>query len=223
MRHDMRNAVGIGRGYLTMLLGHYDDLSPEQRARVVEGVARAFDRLDEFTRRVLIDEKLLTHDDVLQRGPVAVADVAGEIRRAYPVVSVVVEPSVPECVVADPVLLREAVDNLVANALVAAPDRTAVTVTLRGPALRIEVHDCGEGPTEADRAVLFTRYGLTERSLRTQPRGLGLGLAIVARVVAAHGGTYGVDTGEGTTFWIELPVSPEGEMSPVRHDQDPPS
>ena len=56
MRHDMRTRVGIGKGYVTMLRTHHDAMTPAQREMALAGIADAFDRLDEFTRRVLLDE-----------------------------------------------------------------------------------------------------------------------------------------------------------------------
>ena len=215
MRHDMRTRVGIGKGYITMLLGHYDAMSPEQRASALRGIGDAFDRLDEFSRRILMDEKLEALGPVAQCGEVPVASLLDGVRRAFPDVDVDVADSVPETVVVDPVMVREILDNLVANAVVAAPPGTPVTLRVAG-GLRFEVHDAGDGVTEADRAVLFRRFGRTERSRRTQAPGMGLGLSNVRRMVEAHGGTYGVELGDGTSFWVDLPVSPNGVLSPER-------
>ena len=216
MRHDLRTRVGIGDGYLSLLLTHHDALTPEQRAAALHGLAEAFARLAAFGRRVLMDEKLETREVRPERGDVAVAALLAPARAAYPGVVVTVAPEVPETVHLDPVLVREVLENLLDNAVAAAPEGTEVTlrVLARDGALRVEVRDEGDGVTEADRAVLFQRYGRTERSRREGKPGMGLGLSIVRRLVEAHGGTYGVATGGGTTFWFELPVSPPGPASP---------
>lgn len=206
MRHDMRTRVGIGKGYITMLLAHYDRMTPDQRAAALRGIDDAFDRLDEFSRRVLMDEKLEVAGPVAQRGEVPVAELLRPAVAAYPEVVVETAPDVPECVHVDPVMVRELLDNLLANARVAAPQDTPVTLRVSG-ALRVEVRDAGDTIAESDVPVLFERYGRTEHSRRTQAPGLGLGLSIVRRMVEAHGGTYGVDLGEGTAFWVELPAA----------------
>lgn len=205
MRHDMRTRVGIGKGYITMLLTHFDRMTAEQRAAALRGIDDAFDRLDEFSRRVLTDEKLEVVGPVAQRGDVPVAAMLEPVVRAYPEVVVETAPDVPENVCVDPVMVRELLDNLLANARTAAPPGTPVTLRVSG-ALRIEVHDAGDTITEADLPLLFERYGRTLHSRLTQSPGLGLGLSIVRRMVEAHGGTYGVELGEGTTFWAELPA-----------------
>jgi two-component system sensor histidine kinase BaeS len=116
-----------------------------------------------------------------------------------------VDPSAPEGVHADGWMLREVLENLVSNAVAVAPEGTAVTLSVTGEdgSVRFAVHDRGPGFTEADLAVLFGRYALTERSRASRGHGLGLGLSIVRRLVEAHGGTYGAtsDAG-GTTVWV---------------------
>jgi signal transduction histidine kinase len=206
MRHDMRTRVGIGKGYITMLLAHYDRMTPDQRAAALRGIDDAFDRLDEFSRRVLMDEKLEVVGPVAQRGEVPVASLLGPVAAAYPEVVVETAPGVPETAYVDPVMVRELLDNLLANAVTAAPAGTPVTLRLSG-ALRIEVHDAGTSITEEDVPLLFERYGRTAHSRAAQSPGLGLGLSIVRRLVEAHEGTYGVRLGEGTTFWVDLPVA----------------
>lgn len=216
MRHDMRTRVGIGKGYVAMLLAHYDRMTPEQRAMALTGLGEAFDRLDEFSRRVLLDEKIATHDVVAHRADVPLATLVDAARAACAGIEVEIARGTPETLHIDPVLARDIVDNLVANARTAAPEGTAVTLRLRCDrgALRIEVHDEGAGVTEDDRAVLFTRYGRTGQAREAGSPGLGLGLWIVRRLVEAHGGRYGVELDEGTTFWVELPVSPNAVLSP---------
>lgn len=216
MRHDMRTRVGIGKGYVAMLQAYFDKMTPEQRATALIGLGEAFDRLDEFARRVLLDEKIQTHDTVPQRGEVPLSTFVDAARAAYPAVVVEVGPDAPETAYVDPVMVRDVVDNLVANARAAAPPGTDVVLRIGGGdgSLRVEVHDEGDVVTEADREVLFTRYGRTAHGMEKHTPGLGLGLFIVARLVEAHGGSYGVELGDGTTFWVELPVSPNGVRSP---------
>ena len=215
MRHDLRTRVGIGNGYVSMLLEHHDALTPEQRAAALHGLAEAFARLDTFGRRVLMDEKLATREVRAEPGEVAVDALLGPVRTAFPRVVVTVAADVPETVCVDSLLVREVLDNLLDNARSAAPPGTAVTLRLlaAGTGVRFEVRDEGDGIGAADLPVLFQRYGRTERSRRLGTAGMGLGLSIVRRLVEAHGGTCGVETGEGTTFWFELPVSPAGPPS----------
>jgi signal transduction histidine kinase len=106
---------------------------------------------------------------------------------------------------ADPTRLRQALDNLVANALVhAAGDEVVVGAALEGGRVLLSVSDRGDGIPSDEQARIF------ERGVRldeTRP-GSGLGLAITKAIAEAHGGTLTVQSepGRGSTFTIALPV-----------------
>ena len=104
--------------------------------------------------------------------------------------------------------LRQVVTNLVTNALTHTPAGTPVSVSLEvtpgqdGDPDRVllAVADQGPGMTEADRAKVFERFYRADPSRTRSAGGSGLGLSIVAALVAAHGGRVGVQSapGEGT-------------------------
>jgi signal transduction histidine kinase len=96
-------------------------------------------------------------------------------------------------------LLREAVDNLVANAVTAAGGATLKV--LGGN--RFEVCDTGPGIPADELPTVWDQYVRTSRSVAAREAGLGLGLSIVRRVMELHGGTYGAESAPGgTTFWV---------------------
>ena len=105
----------------------------------------------------------------------------------------------------DPERLRQAVDNLIANALGHSPPGGVVTVTARNTrgAVVIGVADEGEGIPADDLGRVF------EPGVRlTDGRpGSGLGLAVVRAIAQAHGGEVEVDSapGQGATFRLVLP------------------
>ncbi|WP_296603332.1 HAMP domain-containing sensor histidine kinase [Nocardioides sp.] len=107
---------------------------------------------------------------------------------------------------ADAVRLRQAVANLVANAVRHTPP--GGRVTLRGIPGRVEVTDTGEGIPAADLPHVFERFRRADASRSRATGGSGLGLAIVRQIVEAHGGTVGVESvvGTGTTVWLQLPA-----------------
>lgn len=200
LRHDTRNWLGIGKGYASMLRSHYDALTPEQRERALAGLDRAFDRLDAFTRGVLLDEQLQTREVTPKRGESQVSFLLAPAK-AYAGVTV----DAPEATAdVDPVMVREIVDQLVRNAVTAGSPPVTVRAEVGGGCLRIEVHDTG-GTIEPGE-LLFERYAVTRHAVATKKAGMGLGLSIVRRYAEAHGGTAGVHLGEGTTFWVELPL-----------------
>jgi two-component system sensor histidine kinase BaeS len=110
---------------------------------------------------------------------------------------------------ADPVRLRQAVGNLVTNALRHTPAGGSVDVLGRqdGTWIVIEVADTGAGISAADLPRVFDRFWRAEKSRSRQSGGSGLGLAIVRNLAEAHGGTVTATStpGHGSTFTLRLP------------------
>jgi signal transduction histidine kinase len=108
-------------------------------------------------------------------------------------------------------LLFQAVRNLVENALVHTPAGTAVQIEVEQPAT-IRVIDSGPGVPEDQRELIFRRFW---RQDRRRSDGAGLGLAIVARIVEAHGGKVAVGSSPdgGAVFQLDLvPARPVGQV-----------
>ncbi|MDL9936887.1 HAMP domain-containing sensor histidine kinase [Gordonia sp. ABSL1-1] len=123
---------------------------------------------------------------------------------------VVGDSDVPPMVRGDSARLVQVLRNLVGNAIAYTPDDASITVgvSVDDDEVVLGVTDTGPGLTAEDRAHVFERFyrGDTSRS-RVDGGGSGLGLSIVAAIVAAHGGQVGVDSelGGGANFWVRLP------------------
>jgi two-component system OmpR family sensor kinase len=120
--------------------------------------------------------------------------------------------------------LRQVVTNLVANALRHTPSGTPVEIAVGpdGDDAVVEVRDHGPGIPADQRNKVFERFFKSDPSrARDSGGGNGLGLAIVAAIVASHGGLVGVaDTpGGGATFVVRIPTghsqSPHSASSPL--------
>ncbi|RVW08093.1 sensor histidine kinase [Prescottella agglutinans] len=115
----------------------------------------------------------------------------------------------PAEVMGDDARLRQVAGNLIGNALEHTPAAASVTVRVgtAGDAAVLEVADTGPGLGEADAARVFERFYRADESRTRASGGSGLGLSIVAAIVAAHGGTVTVDSapGQGATFRVRLP------------------
>jgi PAS domain S-box-containing protein len=111
----------------------------------------------------------------------------------------------------DPVRLRQALFNLMGNAVKFTPQgKVTARMSLRGsgeaPKLRFEIEDTGVGiPLEA-RPRLFGQFQQADDSATRQFGGTGLGLAITRHLAHMMGGEVGFDSveGRGSTFWIEI-------------------
>lgn len=133
----------------------------------------------------------------------------------------------PAVVIGDEDRLRQVVANLMANAVRHTPPESAIEVAVgliaetpaglsrAVPQAVIEVRDHGPGLTTEQAEHVFERFYRVDTS-RTRARGhsggSGLGLSIVAAVVAAHGGTVQArpTPGGGATFRVELPTARQG-------------
>jgi signal transduction histidine kinase len=108
-------------------------------------------------------------------------------------------------VVGDPERLRQALDNLIGNAIGHSADggEVAVTAARHGGVITIEVTDEGDGIPAADLERMF-EPGVRLTSDRP---GSGLGLAVVRAIAQAHGGEVEVEStpGQGSTFRLVLP------------------
>lgn len=119
---------------------------------------------------------------------------------------------------ADPVRLRQAVGNLVANAVRHTPAGGTVTLRARtdADAVLIEVADTGSGIAEADLPLVFERFWRAEKSRSRRTGGSGLGLAIVRKLAEVHDGSVRVAStpGRGSVFTVRLPVAPTAASGP---------
>jgi signal transduction histidine kinase len=78
----------------------------------------------------------------------------------------------------------------------------------------VAVHDDGPGVAEADRTAVFDRFVRLDEARSTDAGGAGLGLAIVADVIAAHGGEVSITESPlgGAAVTMRLPATvPEGD------------
>jgi two-component system OmpR family sensor kinase len=126
---------------------------------------------------------------------------------------------VPLKVIGDGPRLRQVLDNLVSNATTHTPPGTKVDVRLSiedGNAV-VAVADTGPGlaPDQAER--VFERFYRTDPARGRAHGGSGLGLSIVAALVAAHGGHVDVESepGHGATFRVRLPLADVPEPAVV--------
>jgi two-component system OmpR family sensor kinase len=208
--HELRTPLTSIRGYAELFRRGAD-----QRP---EDLAVAMRRIEEESVRMgrLVDELLLLarldEAPAIERRPVDVAaiaaDAAADARAVEPERAVSFEGPPDAFVSGDEARIRQAIGNLVTNALThtAAPAAVSIRVVADDGSVRIEVSDTGPGLDPATAARVFERFhrGDAARS----PGGTGLGLAIVKAVAEAHGGsvTVAASPGSGTTFTLRLPT-----------------
>lgn len=131
-------------------------------------------------------------------------DAAADLRAAAPDRTIEVDAAPQASTVADPARLQQAVLALGTNAVRHGRGPIVLRARTRTNGVRIEVSDSGPGVPDAERAAIFERF---HRAAARGTPGSGLGLALVAGIAAAHGGSCGVGPSQtgGSTFWIDLP------------------
>ena len=216
--HELRTPLASIRGYA--------ELFRMGAAREPADVERSMARIeDESARMGVLVEDLLTLarlDQVpdVPHVDVDVAEIArdavDDARATAPERDIALEARPPARVTGDPHQLRQVLANLLRNALVHTPAGTPVEVSVSGFAgtIRVEVRDHGPGlPTDAP-DTLFERFWRAEGGRERGRAGAGLGLAIVAAIVDAHGGRVAAANAEGggAAFIVELPAT----RQPVR-------
>ncbi|WP_129632034.1 sensor histidine kinase [Candidatus Oscillochloris fontis] len=141
----------------------------------------------------------------------AIAAAAAEPRARQHGVALRLEPAPPlPPVRADPQRLAQILGNLIENAIRYTP--AGGTVTLRvshdSSMITFAICDTGPGISAAEQPHIFDRFYRTDRARARETGGSGLGLAIVQRLVAAQGGSVGLQSqpGQGATFTVQLPV-----------------
>ncbi len=212
--HEMRTPVSNIRGWLEAAEDGVVAPDRELMSSLLEEALLLQHVIDDLQDLAAADAGELR----LHRQPVDVADlltqVAGASRpqadRAGVTLAVTVRAD-PR-LVADPVRLRQAVGNLVTNAVRHTPPGGTVTIGAdsNGGHVVIAVADTGTGIAEEDLPRVFERFWRAEKSRSRQTGGSGLGLAIVRKLAEAHGGTVSATStpGQGSVFTLRLPVEP---------------
>jgi PAS domain S-box-containing protein len=206
--HEVKNPLNSMRLWLENLkeaLPRDADNSARQAVHVLDN---EIDRLDAVVKRFLdFSRPMEVRLEPTQLANLLreVLEVAGpQLEKAHVQVAQLLPIGVPEVFV-DRALLKQAVLNLVLNAVDAMPSGGQLQLTLsrRGEMAEITVGDTGKGIPLEHRQKVFQLF------FTTRPGGSGIGLASTFRIVQLHNGSidFTSEVGRGTTFRIELPLA----------------
>jgi two-component system OmpR family sensor kinase len=190
--HELRTPIAAVSAY-AQLFKRGAAAHPEDLGRVMDGIERETARMGHLVEDLLLLARLDEHDPSALE-PVELVGLAAEAvetgRTVGPDWPLTFVADDPVEVMGDRDALRQVVDNLLANVRAHTPSGTVTTVTVgrRGAEAFLEVADTGPGISEDQTGLVFERFYRADPSRSRQTGGAGLGLAIVATIVRAHGG-----------------------------------
>ncbi|HKZ85617.1 MAG TPA: GAF domain-containing protein [Anaerolineae bacterium] len=214
--HELRTPLTFVKGYVELLLE--EDMGPiNERQR--ESLAIVAEKASQVTR--LVSDIIFLEQierESLQLGDVQMVEVAQLALQGCEVTTAAagirlrleVEPDLPT-IRADRDRLNQVFDNLLANAIKFSPSGGVITVGVyrEMDAILVTVADTGIGIPRDRLHRVFERFYQVDGSSTRRFGGAGVGLAIVKRIVEAHGGRIWVESepGKGTTFYFTLPFN----------------
>ena len=224
--HDLRTPLTSMQGYLEMLLIHDGRLSPEERLSYLQVATRQCERLGRLVQSLFELTKLEAMDKVADGEvfplPELVQDVVQKFALGAEKRGVRLDAGFdPDCppVLGDIGLFERLLENLIENGLrhTAAGGEVHVHVEPAGTGVALRIADTGEGIPADKLAGIFDRYYQVDRGEMGNTGSSGLGLAIVRRIVALHGGNIAVEseTGRGTCFILHFPSVENATSFPV--------
>jgi signal transduction histidine kinase/CheY-like chemotaxis protein len=217
--HDLKNPLGVILGRTEMLTELISaGSSRESVTAQVEHIRDATKRLTLMVDHLISDAMADAFDITIRREPVDVAALVTEVADANQPLAAnkqqVIMVSAPpnHVTMCDADRMREAIDNLVSNAIKYSPIGGKITVLVNHEPdnTTIRIADEGAGLSPEDLGRLFGRFQRLSAKPTAGESSTGLGLSIVKRIIDMHGGKVTADSGgpgQGSTFTVMLPAT----------------
>jgi heavy metal sensor kinase len=215
--HELRAPLALMRTQVDVILRH--DRSPEEYRESHRALLTEIERLSRLADQLLLLARADAGALETQRLPVDVSDLVEEtVDRWRPRAlerKVRLEASTGDqpMLAADPDLLRRLLDNLLDNGLRHTPPggRVALQSWQEGGTVRLQVEDSGPGVDDRLAGRIFDRFTRADDARARDSGGSGLGLALAAAIVQAHGGSIHLENrpepGIGARFVVALPIT----------------
>lgn len=211
MAHDFRGPLTAIMGFAELLRN--EEVSPEERNEMLDTILESSRSLTRLANDTLAMARMEENDLTLEVEPVdftALARSVSTMFRDKREVNVDAPPEGGPVARADRGRIRQALENLVGNAIKYSPEGGAVTIRVAkvDDRVRVSVIDTGIGVPPEDAERIFSRFARAGNATRAGISGSGFGLYISAQIVRRHGGRMWVESqvGKGSTFSLELPL-----------------
>jgi signal transduction histidine kinase len=228
--HELRTPLTSINGSLKLLnSGAAGDL-PVKARTMVDVALRNSEQLQRLISDLLDFNKALAgqmpiHPEIIEVNSAikGACDGNGAMARHYRI-PLSPEPGKSQLVIADPLRLRQILDNFLSNAIKFSPLEGAVRIRSDAAApgrVRITVSDQGKGVPENFMPRLFQRFAQAESGSTRAGSGTGLGLAITRELATLMGGEVGYYYANGAHFWVELPAADTELPGTGEHHENP--
>ncbi|KAB2854883.1 MAG: GAF domain-containing protein, partial [Anaerolineae bacterium] len=219
--HDLRNPLTAIMGLTELILESHEGLSLDH-LELMRDIDKAARQMYKMTGDILSIQRIEQ-----SAGEFKPIDVVGIVQNVYNNSLIHANrkhqtfelriPSMSVMVRGDEVQLREAIDNLVSNAIKYTPEdgRVCVRLSIDEPHyVRVEVEDTGYGIPENQQARLFQPFYRAKTAETRQIEGTGLGLHLVKNIIERHSGQLTVQSvyGKGSTFAFTLKIYRDGSQ-----------
>lgn len=212
LAHELRTPITNLMGEAEVALSR--ERTVEEYRTVLESSMEEFRRLSRLISRMLFLARAEDPHSVIARNPIdaqrLVSDVVDYFDASAEEQGVVLGSSASGTIRGDADMLRQALANLVSNALEATPRGGQIMIRLRpeGSQMVLVVEDSGRGIPPEEVPYLLDRFYRTQEAHQRRSRGTGLGLAIVQSIARLHGGDVQILSrpGQGTTVRMTLPL-----------------
>ena len=208
--------------------------NPAEYRDVIGSMLEEVDRLTRLVESLLALSRADAGQIHLQRADVSLLTVAREAVSKVELLAeekrqhFVIDGNESLVVSADRLILRQAIVNVLDNAIKYSPASRPISVHVgpdAGNCVALEITDQGPGIPAEHQPYVFDRFYRVDKARTREWGGVGLGLAIVRWAVEAHGGEVTLQSkeGQGTTFRIVLPLatsSSANETKEVSHEKD---
>ncbi len=218
--HDLRSPLGsiMIAGSLIGQTGEVND-SQQELLTLIEGRVQAMRQLIDD----LLDVGRIEADIEMEMGPCNLTPIIDEVLADFTpeaidkdtLLTTDAENQDLPLVMANITRLRQAIHNLVGNALKYTPTggKVVIKAYAQDDELRIQVADTGIGIPAGDQPHIFEKFYRVQGEHTIEIKGTGLGLSIVKGIVEKHNGRIWLESifGEGSTFTIALPINKEAD------------
>lgn len=209
--HELKTPIAVSK--LNIETMRKRRLDEQQRDRLLQLTLAETERLNDLCDNILLASRYEAGSQSRHHEELALdsllLDIVSQYRQRFPDRHILLEADEELAIFGDAMLLRIMINNLVDNALKYTDKQSPITLRLlqQGGVL-LEVADQGPGIADKDKAAVFQKFYRLGNEQTRKAKGTGIGLYLVQRIVADHGGTITIkdNVPRGAIFTIHFPA-----------------